>query len=70
MVAFLAVASMAAKHVAVLETISEKDIIGRSEKIFLTDKLRERAKAVLPAYMGYVVMTRENINVIPPSASG
>jgi len=70
LVAFLAVASMAAKHVAVLETISEKDIIGRSEKIFLTDKLRERAKAVLPAYMGYVVMTRENINVmLPPGKS-
>ena len=61
---------VASKHVAVLETISEKGVIGRSEKMFLTDKLRERAKAVLPAYMGYVVMTRENINVmLPPGKS-
>ena len=61
---------MASKYVAVLETISEKGVIGRSEKMFLTDKLREHAKAVLPAYMGYVVMTRENINVmLPPGKS-
>ena len=57
---------MASMHVAVLETISEKGVIGRSEKMFLTDKLRMHAKAVLPAYMGYVVMTRENINVMLP----
>ena len=59
-----------ATYVAVLETVSEKDVIGRSEKMFLTDKLRERAKAVLPTYMGYVVMTRENINaMLPPGKS-
>ena len=68
--AFLGNYSFAAKHVAVLETVSEKDVIGRSEKIFLTDKLRDRAKAVLPAYMGYVIMTRENINaMLPPGKS-
>lgn len=62
--------SIAATHVAVLETTSEKDVIGRSEKVFLTDKLRDRAKAVLPAYMGYVIMTRENINaMLPPGKS-
>lgn len=62
--------SVAATHVAVLETVSEKDVIGRSEKMFLTDKLRDRAKAVLPAYMGYVIMTRENINaMLPPGKS-
>lgn len=38
--------------------------------MFLTDKLRDRAKAVLPAYMGYVIMTRENINaMLPPGKS-
>ena len=68
--AFLAELSFAAKHVAVLETVSEKDVIGRSEKVFLTDKLRDRAKAVLPAYMGYVIMTRANINaMLPPGKS-
>jgi uncharacterized protein (TIGR02145 family) len=67
---FLVVTSSAATHVAVLETISEKDIIGRSEKVFLTDKLREMAKTVLPDYMGYVIMTRENINaMLPPGKS-
>lgn len=61
---------IAATYVAVLETMSEKDVIGRSEKVFLTDKLRDRAKAVLPAYMGYVIMTRENINaMLPPGKS-
>lgn len=69
-VSLLAETSFAATHVAVLETVSEKDVIGRSEKIFLTDKLRDRAKAVLPAYMGYVIMTRENINaMLPPGKS-
>lgn len=60
----------ATTHVAVLETISEKGVIGRSEKMFLTDKIRERAKAVLPAYMDYVIMTRENISaMLPPGKS-
>lgn len=63
---FAAVLSFAATHVAVLETVSERGVIGRSEKMFLTDNLRERAKTVLPAYMGYVIMTRENINAMLP----
>ena len=72
---FLSVTSIAAPyvagtHVAVLETVSEQGVIGRSEKMFLTDKLRERANKVLPAYMGYVVMTRENISaMLPPGKS-
>lgn len=62
--------SLAATHVAVLETVSEKDVMGRSEKMFLTDKLRERANAVLPAYLDYIVMTRENIiAMLPPGKS-
>ena len=70
LVAFLTATGFAATHVAVLETISENGVIGRSEKMFLTDKIRERAKAVLPAYMGYIVMTRENINaMLPPGKS-
>lgn len=70
LILFLSVNSIAAIHVAVLETIAEKDVIGQSEKLFLTDKLRERAKAVLPAHMGFTVMTRENINaMLPPGKS-
>ena len=70
LITFFAGLSIAATHVAVLETVSEKDVIGRSEKMFLTDKLRERANAVLPAYMGYIVMTRENIiAMLPPGKS-
>jgi len=69
LVAFLTATGFAATHVAVLETVSENGVIGRSEKMFLTDKIRERAKAVLPAYMGYVVMTRENINAMLPIRS-
>ena len=75
LIAFLSVTSMSAPyvagtHVAVLETVSEQGVIGRSEKMFLTDKLRERASKVLPIYMGYVVMTRENISaMLPPGKS-
>ena len=70
LILLLSVNSIAAIHVAVLETIAEKDVIGQSEKLFLTDKLRERAKAVLPAHLGFIVMTRENINaMLPPGKS-
>ena len=70
LIAFLTVTSIASTHVAVLETVSEQGVIGRSEKMFLTDKLRERANKVLPAYMGYIVMTRENISaMLPPGKS-
>lgn len=62
----LASAVSATTHVAVLETISEKGVIGRSEKMFLTDELRKRANVILPEYMGFVVMTRENINAMLP----
>ena len=64
---FLFVAiSVAATHVAVLETVSENNLIGRSEKKFLTDKLRERAQTVLPDNLGFIIMTRENINAMLP----
>lgn len=70
LIVLFAVSSIASTHVAVLETVSEQGVIGRSEKMFLTDKLRERANKVLPAYMGYVVMTRENISaMLPPGKS-
>ena len=38
-VSLLAETSFAATHVAVLETVSEKDVIGRSEKYFLRTNL-------------------------------
>ena len=54
-------------YVAVVETISDKNVITRDEKLFLTDKLRESAQRVLPSRMGYVIMTRENIQeMLPP----
>ena len=58
--------SVAATHVAVLETVSENDLLGRSEKTFLTDKLRERAQTILPDNLGFIIMTRENINAMLP----
>lgn len=70
LIALLTVSSTAATHVAVLETISENGVIGRSEKMFLTDEFRKQAKNVLPEYMGFIVMTRENINaMLPPGKS-
>jgi len=68
--ALMPIVSVAATHVAVLETVSEKGVIGRSEKMFLTDELRKQAKNMLPEYMGFVVMTRENISaMLPPGKS-
>lgn len=59
-----------ATYVAVLETISGKDLLGISERMYLTDKLREIASRTLPAYMDYTIMTRENINaMLPPGKS-
>lgn len=63
----VAVPSFADTFVAVVETVAENNAIGRSERIFLTDKLRECAKKSLPADKGYVIMTRENImQMLPP----
>lgn len=56
-------------YVAVVETKYSNDVISYEEQLFVTDKLRESAKNVLP-YYGYVVMTRENISVmLDPSKS-
>lgn len=54
-------------YVAVLETISENQTIGLSEKLFITDKLREKAQQILPVDMGFTIMTRENIEELLPS---
>lgn len=61
--------------VAVLETVSnfdEDNEIGHSERLYITDKLRENAIRILNN-KDFIVMTRENINVmmnpdIPPEA--
>lgn len=50
--------------VAVVETRSTQNALKYEDCLFLTDKLRERAKKVLPAYMNYVIMTRENIDAM------
>lgn len=52
--------------VAVLETISPEKAVNLDTKLYLTDKLRERASLILPAYMGFTIMTRENINAMLP----
>jgi len=61
--------SYATTYIAVLETISQTDLLDRSEKAFLTDKLREKAKGVLPDDKGFVIMTRENINAMLPAGT-
>ena len=59
-----------AKHMAVLETISQKDLLTLQEKQYLTDVLRSQAVRVLPAEQNWTIMTRENINVmLPPGKS-
>lgn len=69
LITFLASFAMAT-HVAVLETIGEGKVLGRAERMYLTDRLREVAVKTLPAYMGFTIMTRENINeMLPPGKS-
>jgi len=60
-----------AKYVAVLETVGDgKDGLSLSERIYLTNMLREQAVMVLPAEQNYTIMTRENINeMLPPGKS-
>ena len=55
-----------AAYVAVLETIGDPNTLDRNERLVLTDKLRQIAVTTLPNYMGYTIMTRENINVMLP----
>ena len=69
LITFLASFAMAT-HVAVLETIGEGKVLGRAERMYLTDRLREVAVKTLPTYMGFTIMTRENINeMLPPGKS-
>ena len=59
-----------ATHVAVLETVAAKNIVTFEEKQYLTDVLRSEAVKALPAEQNFVIMTRENINVmLPPGKS-
>ena len=59
-----------AKFVAVLETISDKDLLTLQERQYLTDILRGQAVRALPAEQNWTIMTRENINVmLPPGKS-
>lgn len=63
-------ASAMAKYVAVLETMSDKDLLTHQERQYLTDVLRGQAVRVLPAVQNWTIMTRENINVmLPPGKS-
>lgn len=62
----LAAGSFAKTLVAVVETKAEEEAISSTEQRFVTDKLREIASTVLPAYAGFSIMTRENIDVMLP----
>lgn len=56
--------------VAVVETMAEKEVLTREEKLFITDKLREIANRALPTYQGFSIMTRENIQeMLPPGVT-
>ena len=65
--AFFAGASFA-KHVAVLETATDaKDLLSPSERLYITNTLREEAVKELPPELEYTIMTRENIQeMLPP----
>lgn len=59
--------AFAAIHVAVLETIaSNSDLMTLSERQYLTNILREQAVKALPSDENYIIMTRENINMMLP----
>jgi hypothetical protein len=58
--------SIFAKYMAVLETLSPKELLTTQERLFLTDILREQAVNILPAEQNWTIMTRENINVMLP----
>ncbi len=55
-----------AKYMAVLETLSPKDLLTLQERLYLTDILRGQAVQILPAEQNWTIMTRENINVMLP----
>lgn len=59
-----------ATHVAVLETIADKDILAIQEKQYLTDVLRSEAVKALPAEMNFTIMTRDNIQMMLPPGKG
>ncbi|WP_074209719.1 outer membrane beta-barrel protein [Fibrobacter sp. UWB11] len=55
---------------AVLETLSPKELLTRQERMYLADILRGEAVRILPAEQNWTIMTRENINVmLPPGKS-
>ena len=58
-----------ATHVAVLETgvdLAVKKKVTLSDRLYLTNVLREEAVKQLPAEEGYTIMTRENISAMLP----
>ena len=62
-----------AKFVAVLETGAQgeaRERVSMSDRLYLTNVLREEAVKVLPAEQNYTIMTRENISaMLPPGKS-
>ena len=58
--------SLSAKYMAVLETLSPKDLLTTQERLYLTDILRGQAVYILPAEQNWTIMTRENINIMLP----
>jgi hypothetical protein len=57
---FLALAAYGQERIAIIQTLDDRDSIGISELVYLTDRLRETAVNVLPKSR-YGVMTTESI---------
>lgn len=56
-----------AEFIAVLETVENpKGLLTQSEKLYITNVLRELALQELPTEQNYTIMTRENINAMLP----
>lgn len=70
---FAFVIDASATHVAVLETVADKQTqekVSLSDRQYLTNVLREEAVKMLPMEQNFTIMTRENINaMLPPGKS-
>ena len=66
---FAFISNSFAAYVAVLETVASPDVkekVSHSDRLFLTNVLREQAVLELPVEQNFTIMTRENINAMLP----
>lgn len=73
LILFTFISNAFATYVAVLETVASPDVkekVSHSDRLYLTNVLREQAVAELPVEQNFTIMTRENINaMLPPGKS-